>query len=100
MEEAAGSAVHSIADTGFAVDAEEAKGQTMELGKLSNALKDTYRGEDLSPRVQHFDGWIDRATPESAGVDGYDHTKTVKDYYDLCSEFMVWGWGESCISRP
>ena len=98
-DEAAGRAVHSIVDTGFAVDT-EVKGQTMQLNKLSNALKDAYRGEDVTRRVQHFDGWIDRATPEAAGVNGYDHTATVKEYYDLCSEFMVFGWGESLHFAP
>ena len=72
----------------------------MELGKLPNALKEAYRGEDVTRRVEHFDGWIDRATPEAAGVTGYDHTETVKDYYDLCSEFMVYGWGESLHFAP
>ena len=30
----------------------------------------------------------------------YDHTETVKDYYDLCNEFMVFGWGESLHFAP
>ena len=72
----------------------------MELGKLSNALKEAYQREDVTRRVEHFDGWIDRATQETAGVNEYDHTETVKDYYDLCSEFMVYGWGESLHFAP
>ncbi len=72
----------------------------MQLGKLPNALKEAYRGADVTHRVEHFDGWIDRATPETVGVNGYDHTQTVKDYYDLCGEFMVWGWGESLHFAP
>ena len=70
----------------------------MQFGKLSNALKHAYRGSNVTRRVQHLDGWIDRATPEAAR--GYDHTETVKDYYDLCSEFMVWGWSESLHFAP
>ena len=70
----------------------------MQFGKLSNALKQAYHGSNVSRRVQHFDGWIDRAAPEA--VRGYDHTETVKDYYDLCSEFMVWGWSESLHFAP
>ena len=69
-------------------------------GKLSKELKDTYRGSDVARRVQRFDGWIDRATPEAGGASGYDHAETVKDYYDLCSGFMVWGWGESLHFAP
>ena len=70
----------------------------MQFGELPNALKEAYHGSNVSRRVQHFDGWIDRATPESAR--GYDHAETVKDYYDLCSEFMVWGWSESLHFAP
>ena len=69
-------------------------------GKLSKELKDAYRGSDVARRVQRFDGWIDRATPEAGGASGYDHAETVKDYYDLCSGFMVWGWGESLHFAP
>ena len=72
----------------------------MQLGKLSRDLRDAYRGSDVKRRVQHFDGWIDRARPEADGASGYDHTETVKDYYDLCNGFMVWGWGESLHFAP
>ena len=72
----------------------------MELGKLSNWLKDAYRGEDVTRQVQHFDGWIDRAKPEDVVASRYDHTETVKEYYDLCSPFMVYGWGESLHFAP
>ncbi len=30
----------------------------------------------------------------------YDHAGTVKEYYDLCSEFMVFGWSESLHFAP
>ncbi len=72
----------------------------MQLGKLSRELNDAYRGLDVKRRAQHFDGWIERATPDADGTSGYDHTETVKDYYDLCSGFMVWGWGESLHFAP
>ena len=72
----------------------------MQLGKLSRELSDAYRGLDVKRRAQHFDGWIERATPDADGASGYDHTETVRDYYDLCSGFMVWGWGESLHFAP
>ena len=78
----------------------------MQLRKLSNGLKAAYRGSDVHRRVEHFDGWMDRAHVEDAGPDGggydrgYDHTETVKEYYDLCGEFMVFGWGESLHFAP
>ena len=72
----------------------------MRLGNLSRELRDAYRESGVARRVQHFDGWLDRAAPEAGGAGGYNHTETVKDYYDLCSGFMVWGWGESLHFAP
>ena len=72
----------------------------MQLRKLSKGLKDSYRGSDVHSRVKQFDGWMDRASMEEAGQAGYDHSETVKEYYDLCSEFMVFGWGESLHFAP
>ncbi len=71
----------------------------MGLGKLSRELRDAYRGSPVARRVRHFEGWLDRAAAEPGGA-GYDHTETAKDYYDLCSGFMVWGWGESLHFAP
>ena len=72
----------------------------MQLRKLSNDLKAAYRGSDVHRRVKHFDSWMDRAHVEDSGPTGYDHTETAKEYYDLCSEFMVFGWGESLHFAP
>ena len=72
----------------------------MQLRKLYNGLKTTYRGSDVAGRVQRFDGWVGRASEGDAGETGYDHAATVKEYYDLCGEFMVFGWGESLHFAP
>ena len=72
----------------------------MRLCKLSRELRDAYRGSGVARRVQHFDGWLDRAALEPDGAGGYDHAEIVKDYYDLCSGFMVWGWGQSLHFAP
>ena len=72
----------------------------MQLRKLSGGLKNAYRGSNVAGRVRDFDGWLDRASAEDAGGAGYDHAATVKEYYDLCSEFMVYGWGESLHFAP
>ena len=72
----------------------------MQLLKLSKRLKDAYRGSDVRRRVKHFDGWTDRSRTEDVGPAGYDHTETVKEYYDLCSEIMVYGWSESLHFAP
>ena len=72
----------------------------MQIRKLSRGLKATYRGSDVRRRVEHFDGWLDRAQAEDAGPAGYDHTETVSEYYDLCNEFMVFGWSDSLHFAP
>ncbi len=70
------------------------------MWRLARELRNAYRGTDVARRVRHFDGWIDRAAPEAGDAGEYDHAETVKDYYDLCSGFMVWGWGESLHFAP
>ena len=72
----------------------------MQLRELSNGLKAAYRGSDVRRRVKHFDGWMDRAQAGDAGPAGYDHAETVSEYYDLCSDFMVFGWSESLHFAP
>ena len=72
----------------------------MQLRKLSNGLKGAYRGSDIAGRVQRFDGRTNRTPSEDDRATGYDHAITVKEYYDLCGEFMVFGWGESLHFAP
>ena len=70
--------------------------ELLQLRKLSKGLKAAYRESDVHRRVREFD----RAPSENHSATGYDHAKTVKEYYDLCSEFMVFGWGESLHFAP
>ena len=72
----------------------------MQLRKLSNGLKAAYRGSDVRRRAQRFEGWMDRAQVGDAGPADYDHVETVREYYDLCNEFMVFGWSESLHFAP
>ena len=72
----------------------------MQLHRLSRGLKAAYRGPDVRHRVRRLDEWTDRADADSAGQAGYDHAETVREYYDLCNEFMVYGWGESLHFAP
>ena len=72
----------------------------LQLLELSKGLKSSYRGSDTHRRVREFDGWTDRASAGNDDEAGYDHTATVREYYDLCSEFMVFGWGESLHFAP
>ena len=72
----------------------------MQLQKLSSGLKASYRGSDIRRRVRLFHEWMYKAKVEEAGRTGYDHAETVKEYYDLCNEFMVFFWGESLHFAP
>ena len=74
--------------------------QALQLRKLSKGLKAAYSGSDAQRRVRALDGWIDKIHAEDGGAKGYQHAETVKEYYDLCSEFMVFGWGESLHFAP
>ena len=70
-----------------------------QLRELSNGLKAAFDGSDGVRRVQDLDRWTDRVSHQDSEA-GYDHTPTVREYYDLCSEFMVMGWGESLHFAP
>ena len=72
----------------------------MQLSKLSKGLKAAYGRSNVVNRVRHFDGWIDRAFADDTGANRYDHTDTVTEYYDLCTEFMVFSWSESLHFTP
>ena len=76
------------------------RGSLLQLRKLSSGLKAVYRGSDVRGRVKHLQGWMDRARVEGAEPADYDHAETVREYYDLCTEFMAYGWGESLHFAP
>ena len=71
----------------------------MQIRSLANGLRAAYRGTEVAGRVKHFDGWLGRAGADRAGT-SYDHSETVKEYYDLCGELMVFGWGEALHFAP
>ena len=62
-------------------------------------MKAAFDGSNVVRRVQDFEGWTHRASHQDSEA-GYDHTRTVKEYYNLCSDFMVLGWGESLHFAP
>ncbi|MDE2962316.1 MAG: hypothetical protein OXU26_00235, partial [Acidobacteriota bacterium] len=67
--------------------------------ELSNGLKAAFGGSNVVRRVQDFEGWTSRVSHQDSEA-VYDHTLTVREYYDLCSGFMVLGWGESLHFAP
>ena len=72
----------------------------MRLHTLSRRLNATFRGSDVEHRVRQFDERVDRVGASDVSETGYDHAETVREYYDLCSEFMVFGWSESLHFAP
>ena len=72
----------------------------MKLRDLSRGLKTAYHGSNVARRVQRFDGGTDGAFSENAAHGENNHAETVREYYDLCNEFMVFGWGESLHFAP
>ena len=76
--------------------------QLSQLRKLSKELKVAYSDSDVHGRLGTFDGWLDRAAADGNedGADTYDHAETVREYYNLCSDFMVFGWSESLHFAP
>ena len=72
----------------------------MKLLRLYEGLRSTQQGPDVTRRVQHLDGWTARASAAAGEAKGYEHTETVREYYDLCSELMIFGWGESLHFAP
>ncbi len=70
-----------------------------QLRGLSKGLKVAFDGSNVVRRVQDFERWTNNVSRQDSEA-GYDHAPTVKEYYDLCSEFMVWGWGESLHFAP
>ena len=72
----------------------------MQLHKLPGRLKAAYRGSDVVRGVQDFESWTDRADAGDIDATAYNHNETVREYYNLCNEFMVFGWGESLHFAP
>ena len=72
----------------------------MSLHQLFSALKNACRSTNITHRLEHIDNWIERAALEGVDENRYDHTETVKEYYEICNELMVFGWNESLHFAP
>ena len=70
------------------------------LMKLSRSLRDAYKDWNVTDRVARLGGWTERSRCADTEGSAYDHSGTVNDYYDLCSEFMQFGWNESLHFAP
>ena len=72
----------------------------MQLRTLLKDLNHSYSGSDVTGRVRDFNKWTDVAAMAADGSSDYSHSETAKEYYDLCTAFMVWGWSESLHFAP
>lgn len=70
------------------------------LNGLPGNLARAYRGWNVESRVARFGRWLDERERKDGNGGGYDHTETVNAYYDLCTEFMQFGWSESLHFAP
>ncbi len=65
---------------------------------LSTSLKNAYQGWHVKSRVNRLSNWVNHK--KAVDPIDYDHTETVNDFYDLCHEFMEFGWSESLHFAP
>ena len=72
----------------------------MLLHQVFSALKNACRSTNITHRLEHLDNWMERAAPKGVEENRYDHTATVKEYYEICNELMVFGWNESLHFAP
>ena len=71
----------------------------MRLRTFSRRLTEAFRGSDLARRQRELGGRLDR-TAAGDGQGGLDHPAVVKEYYELLTEFMEFGWSESLHFAP
>lgn len=69
------------------------------IWQVARGLRASYRDSDLRDRVARLNGQLDEtsATGDSGGL---DHAETAREYYDICSHLMIYGWGESLHFAP
>lgn len=69
------------------------------IWQVARGLRASYRDSDLRDRVARLNGRLDETSaPGDSG--GLDHAETAREYYDICSHLMIYGWGESLHFAP
>ena len=69
------------------------------IWQVARGLRASYRDSDLRDRVARLNGRLDE-TSASDDSGGLDHAETAREYYDICSHLMIYGWGESLHFAP
>ena len=71
-----------------------------DLLKLPKNLRKSYGDLNVSDSLERFDSWLARSEMAKTEDEPYDHTETVREYYDLFTELMQLGWNESLHFAP
>ena len=69
------------------------------IWQVSRSLKASYRDSDLRHRVEQLNGRLDETLAPDGSANS-DHAETAREYYDICSPLMIYGWGESLHFAP
>lgn len=69
------------------------------IWQVARGLRASYRDSDLRSRVARLNGRLDQTSASGDGG-GLDHAETAREYYDICSHLMIYGWGESLHFAP
>ncbi|MYD43216.1 MAG: methyltransferase domain-containing protein [Gammaproteobacteria bacterium] len=70
------------------------------FAQLKHRVGSAYANWSVTNRVDRLNTWINRRDASDDEHETYDHTETVNDYYDLCHEFMEYGWSDSLHFAP
>ena len=72
--------------------------KSSDLLKLPRNLRESFKDLDVSDSLERYENWLARR--EQTDGEQYDHTETVREYYDLFTELMQFGWNESLHFAP
>ena len=70
------------------------------LMRLSSRIKGAYAAWEIDSRVERLNGWFEERNSQKSSNGNYNHAETVSNYYELCHEFMEYGWGDSLHFAP
>lgn len=74
--------------------------KTKTLLHVTRALRAAHRDADIRQRLQQLEEQLDSTGSGADGAAGDGHVETARRYYDLCSDFMLMGWGEALHFAP
>ena len=67
---------------------------------LIRRMRSAYAHWSADSRLSRLESRSDKRLRGEIKDEDYDHSEIVNDYYDLCHEFMEYGWGDSLHFAP